>query len=87
VERIAQALMKYETQDAEDVRIILAVGTIDKPTVGDLLAAEQAKTGETPPEEKPPEPEKTEPKQEQEEKKPAKRKEPERGEEQHQPAK
>ncbi len=49
LERVAQALLKYETLDAEDVKIILAGGHLDKPTVGDLLAAEQAKTTPTPP--------------------------------------
>jgi cell division protease FtsH len=43
VEQIAKALLKYETLDADDVKIILAGGTLDKPTVADLLAAEQAK--------------------------------------------
>jgi cell division protease FtsH len=43
LERIARALLKYETLDAEDVKVILAGGTLDKPTVSDLLAAEQAK--------------------------------------------
>jgi cell division protease FtsH len=43
LERIAQALLKYETLDADDVTLILDGGTLDKPTVGDLLAAEQAK--------------------------------------------
>jgi len=43
VEKIAQALLKYETLDAEDVKIILDGGEVDKPTVADLLAAEQAK--------------------------------------------
>jgi cell division protease FtsH len=42
-EQIAKALLKYETLDADDVEIILAGGTLDKPTVADLLAAEQAK--------------------------------------------
>jgi len=41
--RIAQALLKYETLDADDVKLILDGGHLDKPTVGDLLAAEQAK--------------------------------------------
>ncbi len=49
LERVAQALLKYETLDAEDVKIILAGGHLDKPTVGDLLAAEQAKTTPTTP--------------------------------------
>ena len=43
VERVAQALLKYETLDADDVKLILEGGHLDKPTVGDLLAAEQAK--------------------------------------------
>jgi cell division protease FtsH len=43
LEGIAQALLKYETLDAEDVKLILAGGRLDKPTVGDLLAAEQAR--------------------------------------------
>ena len=44
LEKIAQALLKYETLDADDVKLILDGGTLDKPTVGELLAAEQAKT-------------------------------------------
>jgi cell division protease FtsH len=44
LDRIAKALLKYETLDADDVKIILEGGQLDKPTVGDLLAAEQAKT-------------------------------------------
>jgi len=44
LDSIAQALLKYETLDADDVQLILDGGTLDKPTVGDLLAAEQAKT-------------------------------------------
>jgi cell division protease FtsH len=47
VERIARALLKYETLDAEDVKLILAGGELNKPTVGDLLAAEQAKSKPT----------------------------------------
>jgi len=43
VERIAKALLKYETLDADDVELILKGGELDKPTVSDLLAAEQAK--------------------------------------------
>jgi cell division protease FtsH len=45
VERIAQALLKYETLDADEVKLIIEGGRLDKPTVGDLLAAEQAKAG------------------------------------------
>jgi cell division protease FtsH len=43
IEQIAKALLKYETLDADDVKIILEGGRLDKPTVADLLAAEQAK--------------------------------------------
>jgi len=43
LDRIAKALLKYETLDADDVEVILKGGELDKPTVGDLLAAEQAK--------------------------------------------
>jgi len=47
LEKIAKALLKYETLDADDVKLILEGGQLDKPTVADLLAAEQAK-GEQP---------------------------------------
>lgn len=43
VDRIAKALLKYETLDADDVKLILEGGQLDKPTVSELLAAEQAK--------------------------------------------
>jgi cell division protease FtsH len=43
LEGIAQALLKYETLDADDVKLIISGGRLDRPTVGDLLAAEQAK--------------------------------------------
>ena len=46
LDRIAKALLKYETLDAEDVDVILKGGLLDKPTVSDLLAAEQAKNEE-----------------------------------------
>lgn len=41
---IAAALLKYETLDANEVTLILEGGILDKPTVTDLLAAEQAKS-------------------------------------------
>jgi cell division protease FtsH len=44
LERIAKALLKYETLDAADVKLIIEGGELAKPTVGDLLAAEQAKS-------------------------------------------
>lgn len=52
LQEIAKALLKYETLDAEDVKVILDGGQIDKPTVGDLLAAEQAKEPDVTTEEK-----------------------------------
>ena len=44
LEEIAKALLKYETLDADDVKVILEGGKLDKPTVSDLLAVEQAKS-------------------------------------------
>jgi cell division protease FtsH len=44
LEKIAKALLKYETLDADDVKVILEGGKLDKPTVSDLLAVEQAKS-------------------------------------------
>ncbi len=43
LKKIAQALLKYETLDAEDVKHIVEGGELDKPTVNDLLAKEQEK--------------------------------------------
>ncbi|MBN2136732.1 MAG: ATP-dependent zinc metalloprotease FtsH [Sedimentisphaerales bacterium] len=47
LDKIAKALLKYETLDADDVKLLLDGGELDKPTVADLLAAEQAKDGES----------------------------------------
>jgi cell division protease FtsH len=47
---IANALLKYETLDADEVTLILEGGILDKPTVTDLLAAEQAKSEQPKPE-------------------------------------
>ncbi len=44
MEALAKALLKYETLDAADVEIILSGRELDKPTVSDLLAMEQAKS-------------------------------------------
>jgi len=52
LERIAKALLKYETLDADDVKLILEGGQLDKPTVSDLLAAEQARNEQPKPEQK-----------------------------------
>ena len=43
LQAIADALLKYETLDAAEVKIILEGGTLTKPTVGDLLKTEQEK--------------------------------------------
>jgi cell division protease FtsH len=50
LENIAKALLKYETLDADEVKLILEGGLLDKPTVTDLLAAEQAKSQQSKPE-------------------------------------
>jgi len=52
-DRLARALLKYETLSAEEVRIIIDGRELDKPTVSDLLEAEKKKSAE--PEVKPPE--------------------------------
>ena len=44
LENIAKALLKYETLDADEVKLILEGGVLDKPTITELLAAEQAKS-------------------------------------------
>ena len=43
LQTIAEALLKYETLDASEVKTILEGGSLNKPTVGDLLKAEQEK--------------------------------------------
>jgi len=45
-EAVAQALLKYETLDAEEVEALLSGKALDKPTVGDLLEREQARSAE-----------------------------------------
>ena len=47
IDAITKALLKYETLDAEDVKIILDGGTLDKPTVSDLLAIEQQRNAQS----------------------------------------
>ncbi|MBN1806991.1 MAG: ATP-dependent zinc metalloprotease FtsH [Sedimentisphaerales bacterium] len=47
LQEIAKALLKYETLDADDVKLILSGGRLDKPTVADLLAAEQARNNKS----------------------------------------
>ncbi len=41
LESLGQALLRYETLDGEEVRKIMAGETLDRPTVADLIAAEQ----------------------------------------------
>ncbi|MBU0639789.1 MAG: ATP-dependent zinc metalloprotease FtsH [Planctomycetes bacterium] len=41
LEAVAQALLKYETLDGEEIRRLIAGETLDRPTVADLIAAEQ----------------------------------------------
>ncbi|MDO8302116.1 MAG: cell division protein FtsH, partial [Sedimentisphaerales bacterium] len=43
LDAIAAALLKYETLDAEEVKILLGGGKLDKPTVSELLTIEQEK--------------------------------------------
>jgi cell division protease FtsH len=44
LEVVARALLKYETLDAEEVKLLLSGGELDRPTVTDLLAIEQERT-------------------------------------------
>ena len=46
LERIAQAVLKYETLSAEEVQQIIDGKDLDKPTVADLLSREQEKAAE-----------------------------------------
>jgi len=47
LDNIAKALLKYETLDSDEVTLILEGGLLDKPTVADLLATEQAKNNQS----------------------------------------
>ncbi|MDX2199677.1 MAG: ATP-dependent zinc metalloprotease FtsH [Phycisphaerae bacterium] len=49
LESIAQALLKYETIDGEEVRKLLRGETIDRPTVADIIKAEQTRRSDTTP--------------------------------------
>jgi cell division protease FtsH len=46
VQRVAEALLKYETLSAEEVKAIVEGKKLDKPTVQDLIAAEESKLEE-----------------------------------------
>ena len=41
LETVAQALLKYETIDGEDIKRLMDGEILDKPTVADLISAEQ----------------------------------------------
>jgi cell division protease FtsH len=45
VERVAEALLKHETLDADEVHRLIRGESLDKPTVSDLLSREAAKLG------------------------------------------
>jgi cell division protease FtsH len=49
LERIAQALLKYETITGEEVRQIMAGESLDRPTVADLILQEQDRRPDSPP--------------------------------------
>ena len=48
LDRIAKALIKYETLDSSDVDLIIQGGELNKLTVAELLTAEQAKNDQPP---------------------------------------
>jgi len=50
IDRLAKALLKYETLSAEEVRQIVEGKTLDKPTMDDLLDREQTRSTEAKPE-------------------------------------
>jgi cell division protease FtsH len=52
VEAVAEALLRYETLSADEVHKLMRGERLDKPTVGDLLAAEARR--KAPPEPLPP---------------------------------
>jgi cell division protease FtsH len=47
VEAVAQALLKYETLDSNDIDRIMRGDNLTRPTVGDLLAKEQSRRATT----------------------------------------
>jgi len=49
LEAVAKALLRYETLSGEEVRQIMAGESLDKPTVADLIAAEQDRRPDLPP--------------------------------------
>ena len=57
LDNLAKALLKYETLDVVDVKIIMEGGVLDKPTVTELLAAELEKNEKQEPASSDPSPE------------------------------
>jgi len=53
LEGVKNALLKYETLDGDEVKQILAGKTLDRPTVADLLAAEQQREAAQKPDKNP----------------------------------
>ena len=49
LDAVAQALLKYETIDGDEVRALIRGETVDRPTVADLIAAEEARRKDEPP--------------------------------------
>lgn len=49
VAAVAEALLKYETIDGDEVRRIIAGEHLDRPTVADLIEAEQRRREQSPP--------------------------------------
>ncbi|MBN2445904.1 MAG: AAA family ATPase, partial [Phycisphaerae bacterium] len=49
LEAIAQALLKYETIDGDEVRRLIEGESINRPTVADLIDAEQTRRDDAPP--------------------------------------
>ncbi len=49
LEALSEALLKYETLSGEEVQQLMAGETLDRPTVADLIAAEQERGEDAPP--------------------------------------
>ncbi|NLG44276.1 MAG: cell division protein FtsH, partial [Phycisphaerae bacterium] len=48
LEAVARALLKYETLDGEEVRALVNGESLNRPTVADLISAEQNRRLEAP---------------------------------------
>jgi len=49
LQKLASALLKYETLSGEEARAVIGGASLDKPTVGNLLDREQAKAAKLEP--------------------------------------